>query len=392
MYYLKSGWIIILTLILISCGSDDAPESVETTKAPPVETRNVASRDINGIENIERMLFAAYAGIAYGDVDNIADNNIFYNIMFYNLNNMVAHLGFKAIPPEELSFSAIYQMAQMVLSREFIRPYKEVGVNEEIILKGSVVAFPPKIVFNVKSQMDFSETQIFSYNNWAWSRAADSSDSTNPDVEMTAAGELYSYQDKATAGFIPSINTFTIDTSQSLVARLYKYTVRYDNWHITYSSYTDPSSNDVPNMYILPLAGNFSSPGENPDFPDNREYSVSGKFTVNGQEYGYRNGFTYKQTSEIAGRDKADKPIITSRIVIEGALKIPGDDGYVVISSSDIYPIIRNADGIWEGGMLFINGGDDFAEIAFNNGNATIFYGSEEKTVNSWQKTLQPAL
>ncbi len=390
MYYLKLSWIIILTLTLLSCGSGDVMESSETAGENP-KIPDVASRDINDIESAGRMLYAAYAGIAYGNVDDIADNNIFYDVMFHNLNNMVAYLGFKAIPPEELSFSAIYQMAQMLVSKEFNRSYKEIGVSEEIILKGSVVVFPPKIVFNIRSQIDFNETQAFSYHNQAWSRAAGGG-STNADVAVATSGELHGFQDESTAGFIPSINTLTIDTSSSLIARFNKYTVRYDNWHISYSSYTDPSGNDMPNMYILPLAGNFASPKENPDFPDNRVYSVSGEFTINGREYGYREGFTYKQSSEIVSKDKDNKPVIESTIMIEGALKIPGDDGYVVIGSSAIYPIIRNADGVWESGMLLISGSSDFAEIAFNNGSATIFYGSDEKTIHSWQKTLQPAL
>ena len=75
--------ILLSALIILACGSgDDDSKSSERPAVGPGPS-DTATRDISDMQSAKDALYAAYAGISYGNADNKEDNGLFYNVMFF---------------------------------------------------------------------------------------------------------------------------------------------------------------------------------------------------------------------------------------------------------------------------------------------------------------------
>ncbi len=390
-------------------GSGNGNDPGSTTPGQPDPSTPVPNTE--NLETIKKILYTSYAGIGYAKATDNNDNAPLYNVMFDDLNTIAAFFVYKAFNTTIEGINDVYEDAKELFpdrddnlviyglymvyltnnligyyntnfNNDTIHPYSDTGVQADLVITTEEISEISGITsINMKLNVYFDNTTPYIHtNNCEYSGAGKISGT--PDLEAEFDGN-YIYNNNVDMGVLE----FKIDPKHTKINIHDTLQVSYDNFSVHYGEwdiYYDINITEHLNTYIIPVFGSIMTPQD--DNPlDNRDYTLSGDFSIDGDIYKFDEGFRYVQNEDLASRLTNPKFSIS----IDGSLTVPGENTSADISCTQTDTIFRDENGIWTRGRMDISfGNQDVVEVDFHSNESATFNNNE--TQASWQTSLDP--
>lgn len=348
----------------------------------------------------EDVLYAAYAGIGYGNRDSLTDDTPLYLVMVNDLNILVPQLFLDTVTNDP---TKLYTFITTTAGN----PVSFANDPSTVVLtKGSTTnGFT---AFTAVLTVDFDGTG-YSFDSGAGYPCSYTGTSRTDEIVATVTG----YFKVTWSGLVPSLDglwfkDIDISANSGLTSTYAFGTAAYTDWHIAYTAYygtTDPLyhtvGSSIPvNMDFLPAEYRVSS-------ADMRDYTLGGGFTMNGLAYAFTDGFHYQQKQYDYIVDSVRKTFVMT--ALNGSLMVPGMSTPVTIKSTldvtdpigtdtIVTHVYENSTlyDVWTMGLLNISGSlagtSASVDVTFDQGKATFSSSAfdEDWTVDDWQEALAP--
>lgn len=351
----------------------------------------------------EDVLYAAYAGIGYGNRDSLADDAPLYLVMVNDLNALVA---------------------QLLMDTIFNNPLKLLSIATGT--SGSQDTFTDDQTTLIITRGDTTEDGFIAFTADLTVNFDDSGYSFDPETghPCTYTGTEVTNELSATVTGYFTLTGSILDLSLALDGLWFKNvdihansgltatydlgTVAYDGWHIAYNAYygaDDPLYDTVGSS--IPVNMDFIPADYRVSATDTRDYTVGGGFTMNGLAYTFTEGFHYQQKQYDYTVDSVRKTYVMTSL--NGSLMAPGMNEAVTIQSvldvkdpegtdTIITHVYENSTmyDVWAMGLLTISGNlagtTASVDVTFDQDGNAVFSGSgfNAWTVANWQETLAP--
>jgi hypothetical protein len=364
-------------------------------------------------QGYESALYAAYAGIGYGIADETDDDAFHYNAMVDDPNMLLGNI-LSTTLTEELftNYNLDNPILDLVRYRDILgywhEPKDEVVVSydspgDEYHAELTIRPVHEKGTSNYTYTADMTvDIATYAYGDCTYTGSGT--------TDMSAQMEGSYVCDDIRASELADPDVLASKLKKFICSRLELSlagslsgvytggnTVAYSGWSISYDV------DDTTNRVLMPLYLEFDVNGNAIpyDGPDIRDYSVSGAFSINGDDYYYCEGFRYRKGAEDTYTVIDDTYTDASVVSVNGALMMPGVPGIIVIRSgyNTADPaadgsIIRDAAGRWISGDMLFNesaANNSSAEVSFSldgGANASFVWGSTLWEVVDWQAAL----
>ena len=337
---------------------------------------------MNSRQQVQDLLFAAYAGIGYMDADVFTDEENLYRVMVGDLNEVTGNLILDTLSGDPQYMT---KLLGLILGSETTLNYTDTNGNECSLYldPGPLGLLTGRRPFSAILAVNFSSTG-YTFGDCIYTGEAERDDLVGTFTGYFKAILQAPYLDEF---FIKSIE---LEAKDSLRSTYPFGIVRYNGWKLScdiyYGQYDpeyEPGDLLTPiNVVFDPI--NWSGFEYDGDF---RYYSVGGDFSLDGETYTFSDGFHYRQK---------DNGSLTM-LFIDGDLMVPGTYGFVTMDTTDDYltdpvangVIIRNSSGIWTSGMMTLIA-DNEVGIDIANGTAEFYGDLGAWSVAGWQDTLEP--
>ena len=345
----------------------------------------------------EDSVFTAYAGIGYMRRDLLSDNEVLHNIMVDNMNALVTYLADATVQNDSLKYTKLYNYYWYGTPQTFT--YNTTGLRSTVyMVKGAAV--------NGWREYTLTVSLDFNANGYTYRTCRYTGTSGVTDVSATIKGYskttsiiLFTYDSIFRSVNINLANTFTAQYSGAAVT-FNDWNIAYTVKHGTYDPLTTYQTSSPLNVYMIPEERRAYT-GEQ---VDNRDYTLGGSFTINGNTYYVTDGFRYlqQQLSYVVNSTTTTRLLVS----IAGSFRVPGMSQAVTISTpysttnpvgtGTIYKLGTGSTntGIWEAGQMSVTGnlgGTTTTQTAtFTSGTAAFSGGLGSWSVTSWQDALAP--
>jgi hypothetical protein len=335
------------------------------------------------IEQSKTVLYASYAGIGYMNKDDSDDDELLYQIMFRDINDLAGKYVSNAI----LYFLLNWNKDSFDYSFQGSTAHFET-VSGQIF---DVINPNTEIHFIISADISGKVT-----NNGVEYTGGSSNDLVIEGIILGAAN----FQ-----GTTVTIKSFTVTAGNTLKA-IYlspsNRTVKYNNLEISY--FLNPNT---VNCFLLPQGGMTSQnkPDKTSDTtPDLRHYSINGGFSINEENYYF--DMVYSQFD----MKKINPLSSTLYISMKGKVSTPGINGYAEINvpcfdamknyltdESGLYALVfdnikdsiaRNSAGLITSGSMELSP-LYLSVLAIFNSNGSVSLSNTD-IISSWQDTLDP--
>lgn len=344
-------------------------------------------------------LFTAYAGIGYMQRDPLTDNEVLYNVMVDDINSLATQMVESTIAndPSWLP-TTLYNYYWWGSSPTFV--WNATGFRSTVTLNRG-----PSVSGSSWDECTFNLSIDFNANGYAYRTCRYTGTSGTPDVTATIKGYFRVTDILFFSSYETIFRSVDIQVSNALRAQYAGAAVTYNQWRIAYTvghGSSDPISSyrqsGPVNVYMIPAARRASS-GEQ---VDNRDYTLGGGFTINGNAYQFGTGFHYVQQPFTYLVNNVSTPRVL--VGINGSLAVPGMTNPVSIQtpfdtvdpvgSSTIFKLGSSSgnNGIWEAGRMTMTGnfgGTTATQTATFTSGSSAFNGDLGAwSVNAWQDAL----
>jgi len=394
------------------------------------------------------ILYAAYAGIGYMQADNASDNELLYNAMFYDLNQVTGLLMARAVTFDSTPWWKIASLLAFNTAVTFTNtqdPDTSVSVILNVSSSGPqqstitifAVGEDGQPLYNPDGTPVTIDKTVTKYN-LICNMTVDikgSNGYTPHDSQGNPIGSATYYGDQSVdliahadvdvlSGDALDVigNELTITTSNSLRASYSGKTpfeIKYQQWNISYGF---NQGDTLTNMHLLPI--NYLLEAIIPDFQpdlsklaDYQLYSLNGTFILNNMEAYTFDAMKYgqleiKESLPIDGKYIALSGMINDvdvssfgsefldvllgnedLITLVGKIIPPNGDDLLltdVIKRVDYSTNPNIPDGLWKSGKLSLKSDDYSAEVSFNSDGSAVCSGSEQWNEPDWQDSLDP--
>ncbi|GEM_PF-2020464 len=326
----------------------------------------------------ENLLYIAYAGIGYGRADSSTDEEPLYDAMAEDLGGIAGKFVLDTINNDSSKITKLIN-----------------------ILSGKTQTFTYTTSTGVISSLDldpgsdendytyFEATLSINFNATAypWNSCIYYGDGGGIDLTATATGYFKASLSGLDKLYLRSV---TIQARNTFRAVYPMGTVTYGTydgsfWQIAFTAYygaNDPvdTSKDPMNVKIIPvlISGQASSN------IDNRDYTLSGTFSLNGNTYIFTD-VTYRQwhyNFDVDGN---------TLVAVNGTIKTPDVSRAVNVSSAtNPGSIVRNISGTWMSGLMNFAESTTAIQANFISGTCNFTGTLGPWSVAGWQDSLEP--
>jgi len=387
------------------------------------------------------ILYAAYAGIGYMQADNASDNELLYNAMFYDLNQVTGLLMAKAVTFDSQSMAKILSILALNKASVTFTNTQDPDTSVSVILKVNsehtsstitiyAVGEDGQPLYNDDGTPVTIDKTVQKYNlicnmtvDIKGSNGYTPHDSQgNPIGSATYYGDqsvdltAYADVDVLWGDALDVIgNKLTITTSKSLRASYSStppFDIKYQQWNISYGF---NQGDTLTNMHLLPINYLIEALGfgDLSKLADYQLYSLNGKFTLNNKEAYTFDAMKYGQL-EI----KQQIPLDGKYIALSGKINdvevssfgsefleillgngdlitLVGKIGHGDVSLTDVIareddPQSQIPEGVWKSGKLTLKSVKNSVAVSFNSDGSADCSGSEQWNEPDWQNSLDP--
>jgi hypothetical protein len=394
------------------------------------------------------ILYAAYAGIGYMQADNASDNELLYNAMFYDLNQVTGLLMARAVTFDSQPMLKIALLLASKTAVTFTNS-QDLDTSVSVILNVSssgpqqstitifAVGDDGQPLYNDDGTPVTIDKTVQKYNlicdmtvDIKGSNGYTPQDSQgNPIGSATYYGDqsvdltAYADVDVLWGDALDVVgNELTITTSKSLKASYSNKTpfdIKYQQWNISYGF---NQGDTLTNMHLLPINYLLEAiiPDYQPDLSklaDYQLYSLNGKFTLNNKVAYTFDAMKYGQL-EI----KQQTPFDGKYIAISGMINDVDVSSFgseflnVLLGNEDLITFVGKIippngndllltdvilrvdystdpnipDGLWKSGKLTLKSVKNSVAVSFKSDGSADCSGSEQWNEPDWQNSLDP--
>ena len=327
-------------------------------------------------DQVQDALYAVYGGIGYNDRMNTADDALLYRIMVSNMNSIGIDLILKTVTGDPNYFTKLWGLLTSPLPVEF---------------KSVNAGYTSAITINRDPQMNgffpFTASLTVAFNGTGYNYGTGLVYGTGNNTDLTANFTGH----------------FTLSPSLAIIIRNVKatfgngvwtveggVTTSYNDWKLAYYinyGADDPMGGpgEPTNLEFISKYNTISDPKKT--YPDLRDYTIGGSFTINGKPFSFVDGFMYQQEQidtyvMMSANGQMSVPGLASKFLVSSTLNtINPETNYTIITH--VYE--RGAwSSDWRSGTLIL--GDTSA--VFDNGSVTFTGGAGSWTVPDWKTAL----
>lgn len=328
---------------------------------------------------VENLLYIAYAGIGYGRADSSTDEEPLYDAMAEDLGGIAGKFVLDTINNDSDKTSKLIRIVVLGSTETFTYTTASGVVSSLALDPGS----------DVGEYISFTATLSINFNATAypWNSCNYYGDGGDIDLVATATG----YFKASTSGLEELyLRSVTIQARNTFRAVYPMGTVTYGTydgsfWQIAFTAYygaNDPvdTSKDPMNVKIIPvlISGQASSN------IDNRDYTLSGTFSLNGNTYIFTD-VTYRQwhyNFDVDGN---------TLVAVNGTIKTPDVSRAVNVSNAtNPGSIVRNISGTWMSGLMNFAESTTAIQANFISGTCNFTGTLGPWSVAGWQDSLEP--
>jgi hypothetical protein len=399
---MKIGKLIYITMIismlfLYACGgggggggTDDPGDNPTPTPDDPIIEAGALTAS-----QAQDALYAVYAGIGYNKNSALSylGNDILYDVMVENFNYVIGSIALDAINYSEDSTTNLIKFITIGKATFNFDLFSDNYTATMYMEKTEIGKFRATLNIALKKN-GYQMGDVYFFGP-----------GTTNDISAVLEGEYYIDFDllkQELKDFNLTPKKVTISAGKGL-KQLYvnpKATIEFDKWNLAYEiSY---NSSRPTNYSLIPagFAGWLPKDKVFATYPDVRDYTLSGSFTINSdKKFSYNSGFNYKQEQGSCSIGGTAKPV--TMMSANGQLTVPGLNGYIKVVSTlktedpitnktVINHVFENGDwsNNWQSGKLVFQGKDAETSVVFENNSAAFTSGVENWKVDDWKTTL----
>ncbi len=375
---------IISMLFLYACGGGGGGSGDENSNLPTPEAPGLT------VEQTQNALYAVYGGIGYNDSQKKEDDALLYRIMVSNMNSIGIDLILKTVfgdPSYVIKLGTLLTLSSANFTSSDDSYKSTLTINRKA-LKDGYYEFDASLSVEFKS-----DGTGYTYGT------ACKVYGTGQDTDLTAyfTGDFnYTIKD----GLTLIIRTVKITAGNGLKTVQGGATTTYDNWELAYTinyGKDDPmGGSGTPTN--LGLISSYNMISGDKTYPDNRDYTLGGTFTINDKKFSFAPGFRYEQKEYTYSKN--NKPVPYIMMSANGSLSVPGLDDYIGVSSlldtsnpdtngTIITSVFENSSWStdWLSGNLKFTTSEGDTSVVFDKGSVRF---ADSWTVNNWKTALDP--
>ena len=349
------------------------------------------------VEQVQNALYAVYGGIGYSK-NPPQGNSIFYDVMVDNMNLIGFDLILKTISNDINSESKmILFMVNIIIPSSVKFEASGDGYTSTLTIdrKAGENGYYP---FVMSLAVAFNGTG-YTYDTGDTGKLF----GTGQNSDLTAYLTGHFNQNIILHPQTLIIRTVKITAGNGLKTVEGGVTTSYNNWELDYNinyGESDPlwKEGDPVIPVNLGLIGSNNMISGDKLYPDKRDYTVGGSFTINDKKFSFADGFRYKQ--EQWDYKKNNKNVTYIMMSANGRVSVPGLEDYIGVSSlidtsnpdtngTIITNVFENSawSTDWLSGNLKFTTSEGDTSVVFDKGSVRF---ADSWTVNDWKTALDP--
>jgi hypothetical protein len=392
---MKTGKLIYLLMILsmlflYACGGGGGSDE-DNTITPTPEEQTPSAPGLT-VEQAQNALYAVYGGIGYSK-NSPQGNSALYDVMVDNINSMGFDLILKTIYGDNINIPDFLKIFTLYIGTSTSYEFK---YNNESY--ASTLTFNRKPKENGYYGFDMSLAAAFNGTGYTYGTSKIYGTGQASDFTVNITGN-YNYN-LISGVMTVIIRSVKITAGNGLETTEAGVTTTYNNWELAYTiTYgKDDPMGGTGTPTNLGLISSYSLISGDKTYPDFRDYTLSGSFTINDMTFSFSNGFRYEQKEYTYLKDNKSVPYIM--ISANGGLSVPGLDNPIAVSSAiDTSNPDTNGTIIasefenstwstdWLSGTLKFTTSEGDTLVVFDNGSVSF---ADSWTVDNWRTALNP--
>ena len=382
---------IISMLFLYACSGDGGGSNDENSNSPTPEAPAPSAPGLT-VEQAQNALYAVYGGIGYSK-NSSQGNSVFYDVMVDNMNSMGFNLVLKTIYGDNINIPDFLKIFTLYI-----------GTSNSYEFKYSNNSYTSILTFKSKPKeqgyypFDMSLAVAFNGTGYTYGTSKIYGTDQTSDFATNLTGH-YNYNILSGAMTV-IIRTVKITAGNGLKTVQGGATTTYNDWEL---AYTINYGNDDPmggfgTPTNLGLISSYNMISGDKTYPDNRDYTLGGTFTINDKKFSFAPGFRYEQKEYTYSKN--NKPVPYIMMSANGSLSVPGLDDYIGVSSlldtsnpdtngTIITSVFENSSWStdWLSGNLKFTTSEGDTSVVFDKGSVRF---ADSWTVNNWKTALDP--